>query len=373
MAYLGDLFKIDDLEIELQNGFVRERLHPHDRTLTILNYTEKAQYERVWNDVTTQCRGLIVNNVTDEIIARPWPKFFNYGEHPEGVFYLGAPVAAQDKMDGSLGILYPAPDGWAIATRGSFESEQAIHATEVLREDYPDFEPIPGLTYLFEIIYPGNRIVLDYGDLDDLVLLDVLATDNGRSAYPALVQMGWPGPVVGTLPAKTLGEALDLPDRKNAEGIVITLTNSGMKLKIKQEDYVRLHKIVTGLNERVVWEHLAANEGRIDQLLMVVPDEFHDWVREVSERLLSQYEEVQGRAHAAYHAVVDDLSDWGMDDGLDLRAYRKTFAEQAATWDDLRPFLFMLLDGRDISAAIWKTLKPKGETASLLNRTEDVA
>jgi RNA ligase len=375
MAKIHRLFDVNDLVLEIEAGFVRERRHPQDPSLTIFNYTEKTQYERRWTSVTMQCRGLIVNNVTDEIIAAPWPKFFNLGEHDPNRWVLSTPVVAQDKMDGSLGILYPGPDGWAIATRGSFESDQAIHATEVLRTKYADFEPIPGLTYLFEIIYPGNRIVLDYGDQDDLVLLDVLATDNGRSAYPALVQMGWTGPVVGTLPAKTLGEALDLPDRKNAEGLVITFPSDGMKLKIKQEDYVRLHKIVTGLNERVVWEHLAEHEGRFDQLLMVVPDEFHDWVREVAERLLSQYEEVQGRAHAAYHDLLYDVHDkGGYIHGVDdPREMRKTFALMAAEYADLRPFLFMLLDGRDISTAIWKTLKPKGETASLMNRTEDVA
>src|SRR5439155_17561955 len=48
----------------------------------------------------------------------------------------------------SLGILYPTPEGHAIATRGSFASEQALHATEVLREKYAAFEPPAGHTVL---------------------------------------------------------------------------------------------------------------------------------------------------------------------------------------------------------------------------------
>lgn len=373
MALIHRLFDVNDLELELQAGFVRERRHPHDPDLTIFNYTEKAQYEKHWTSVTMQCRGLIVNNVTEEVIAAPWPKFFNLGEHDPDSWALGTPVYAQDKMDGSLGILYPGPDGWAIATRGSFESEQAIHATQVLKDRYTthDFVPLPGLTYLFEIIYPGNRIVLDYGDTDDLVLLDVLETATGRSVAldepPSFYAHGWPGPVVKHLPAATLGEALDLPDRKNAEGLVLTFPGDGMKLKVKQEDYVRLHKIVTGLNERVVWEHLAAHEGRIDQLLMVVPDEFHEWVRQVADGLLEQHEVVQGRAHDAYHWLVADL-----DEEHGTGAWeRKDFALRALDLEDLRPYMFQMLDGRDISAAIWKTLRPQGDTKSLLDRNED--
>lgn len=72
----------------------------------------------------------------------------------------------------------------AIATRGSFTSEQAGHATAVLHTCYPRFEPPEGLTVLFEIVYPGNRIIVDYCDTDDLVLLG--AVDTATGDYVAL-------------------------------------------------------------------------------------------------------------------------------------------------------------------------------------------
>ena len=46
-------------------------------------------------------------------------------------------------------------------------------------------------------------------------------------------------------------------------------------IKIKQEDYVILHRIVTGLNERAVWEHLMTHNGDYSELLESVPDEFY--------------------------------------------------------------------------------------------------
>jgi RNA ligase len=375
---ISEIMDYDRLLDRIHSGHVRVRKHPADSGLLILNYTEKAQYERVWDDVTKQCRGLIVQ-VADGgrpqdalVVARPWPKFFNLGERDDlnGVG-LGTPVEAYDKMDGSLGILYPAPDGdYAIATRGSFESDQAIHATEVFRERYADyFAPNPRLTYLFEIVYPENRIVLDYGDLDDLVLLGVRYTATGQNlALDA--PWKWPGTIVESLPAKTLGAALILPDRKNAEGMVLHLPGNDM-VKIKQEDYVRLHKLVTGLNERAVWEHLAANEGRIDQLLMVIPDEFHAWTQKVADDLLDRFEEIQGRVHAAYHEIVGVLAEGPLYGMEGEREYRKAFADMAREHTPLNGALFQMLDGRDISDGIWKTLRPRGDSKSLLNRSED--
>lgn len=52
----------------------------------------------------------------------------------------------------SLGIVFCWKNKWRIATRGSFESEQAIKGQEIL--DKHDLTKLdPNCTYLFEIIY----------------------------------------------------------------------------------------------------------------------------------------------------------------------------------------------------------------------------
>jgi RNA ligase len=389
MAHLSDLLDVDQLEIELQDGYVRERRHPF-ADLTIFNYTEKAQYERRWNDITTQCRGLIVDTPSGRVVGRPWAKFFNYGEHPEGGLSLHKAVEVTDKMDGSLGILYHDGEDFAIATRGSFTSDQAQVGTQILREQYlPRWKPNPALTYLFEVIFPENRIVLDYGDVRDLVLLGAVHIDTGVVFGPNVdnyeetdlrrfgdrepvttITTGWPGPRTEILPASTLAEALELPNRENAEGLVVRyLDGSDTMVKIKQEDYVTLHKLVTGLNERAVWEHLSANGGELEGLLAQVPDEFHTWVREVGGNLLDAHTNLVGIAHAAYDAVRAELDEvTGSEDWS-----RKDFALRARELESLTPFLFQLLDGRDISPSVWKLLRPVGESQSLMNRTEDVA
>lgn len=368
---LADLMDIGSLEVEIQDGYVRERRHP-TLPLTIFNYTEKAQFEKHWNAVTRQCRGLIVRNDTDEVVARPFPKFFNYGEHPAGSLDLEHPARVIDKLDGSLGILYPEGYTWSLATRGSFESEQAHEGTIRLREHVASgWQPLPGITYLFEIIYPENRIVVDYGDLFEVVLLGGVAIGDGAVYGPGF-DPDWPGMIAGYLPATTLGEALALEPRDNAEGIVVTMLRDHTMVKIKQEDYVALHRLVTGLNERVVWEYLSTHDGRYEGLLADLPEEFEDWVVTRAEGLLDDFEILQGRAHGAYHDALFRLKHTGHD-GDDEREYRKAFAKEAHLYGDLAPLLFQLLDGRDIAPAIWKTLKPKGQTQSALQRSEDNA
>jgi len=103
--------------------------------LALFNYSEKCTYGRVWDDITLQCRGLIVNRHTGEVVERPFPKFFNlgeqlnYGQLPQDLTYQ-----VFEKVDGSLGILYRHEFSYRIATRGSFTSEQALWATDFIQK-----------------------------------------------------------------------------------------------------------------------------------------------------------------------------------------------------------------------------------------------
>ncbi|MEO3783867.1 RNA ligase [Actinocorallia sp. B10E7] len=347
--HLSDLFDPARLADAVAGGYVREQTHP-ELPLRILNYTEKTQYERAWTEVTRFCRGLVVDEA-DRIVARPYPKFFNYGEYPEGAFDLDAPAVVADKADGSLGVLYPTPDGYAVATRGSFTSDQALHATEVWRERYADRMKVPeGVTCLFEIIYPANRIVCDYGGLDDLVLLGGVDIATGR---PAEVD-GWPGPAVERFAYGTLREALAAPPRPGAEGLIVRLPGRDgavdLMVKLKQDDYLALHRVITGLNARVVWERLGAGEDTA-AICEGLPDEFHGWVRDMARGLADRQRELLARIEAEHAAIVVALPDgWG----------RKDYAALASR-SPLRGWLFQVLDGKDPSARIWHSLKPSGD------------
>lgn len=143
---------LDKLEKYYEDGLLLKQSHPtHD--LTIWNYSPKVQYDRLWDDITIQCRGLVTNS-EGEIIARPFKKFFNYEEYLENAPQMipNEPFDVFDKMDGSLGILFNYKNEWILATRGSFTSDQAVKGKELLKK-YPIEKLDKNKTYLFEIIY----------------------------------------------------------------------------------------------------------------------------------------------------------------------------------------------------------------------------
>jgi RNA ligase len=340
---LADLFHPDALAAARAEGLVRAQVHPTE-PLTILNYTERAAYAGLWDDVTLTCRGLVHDTRTGAVVARPFAKFFNHGQSGAPVIELTAPVRVSDKLDGSLGILCPLPSGgWTVATRGSFTSAQAVHATEVYTARYADrFAPPPGVTVLFEIVYPDNRIVVDYGGMDDLLLLGGVRIADGTVLDAAEVP-GWPGPVARSFPAGTFAEALALPPRQGAEGLVVRCLTTGAMVKLKQADYVALHRIVTGLTERTVWQHLV-DGAPLEELVAPLPDEFHTWVRDVADRVLSTVDSTEAALRAEFEALPEYAS-------------RKDFALAVATHPD-RWAMFALLDGHDIRPRLLVLAKP---------------
>ena len=388
---LTKLLDPEALAAAIADGYVRVQYHPSE-PLAVYNYTERAQYERTWTPVTTTCRGLIVHTDTGEVVARPFPKFFNYGEHPEGSLDPAAAAEVTNKLDGSLGILYPLPYGrWAIATRGSFASEQAIHATNLLREWYPDFRSPDGMTCLFEIVYPGNRIVIDYGDTDDLILLGAVDIATGQSVGPDWVS-GWTGPVAETFAAATLADALAIPVRENAEGIVVRMTGTEVRIKLKQADYVALHRILTQTTARTVWEFLAVHackhlidpakpkhwgsrlgidpdraleildtgDGWLDRLLDGVPDEFHAWLRDQI-----------GTLNGAVDALAAELTATAEDLAREHAGDRKGLAAAVGRREHFG-LIFHLIDGRDITTNLWRAVYPE-PGRPFAGQPEDVA
>jgi RNA ligase len=362
--------------------------------LAIYNYTEKAAYDRVWNDVTRQCRGLIADIMTAAVIARPFPKFFNYGEHDEATLSLDETVTITDKMDGSLGIMYRGTDGkLAIATRGSFTSEQAVHATAVLRDRYADefgFRAADEeFTHLFEIVFPSNRIVVDYGATDDLFYLGNVHIPSGRTQGPAPGN-GWPGPQATVFEGRTLGHALSMEPRPNCEGIVVHYWHNDLRIKIKQDDYVALHRILTMTTARTVWEYLTVDAckhlitapkhwgsrlgldpGRAAEILAVgpdwlgrltdgVPDEFHGWLRSTIAGIRAKVDAMRTDLEAEGAALREAH-------GSDRKAYARAVAGHPHAG-----VLFLLLDDKDITFYLWKSAYPPPEKAWGA-RSEDVA
>lgn len=321
----------------ISKNYVRVNKHPeHD--LYIYNYTQNAQFERVWNEVTLACRGLILDQ-NDNVIARPFPKFFNLGEMENQVL-PDSTFEVYDKMDGSLGILYWINDVPFMASRGSFASDQSDKANEMLHGKYRNSWSLldKTKTYLFEIIYPQNRIVLDYGVAEELVLLAIVDIKTGVE-FP-LEDIGFP--VVekydGIKDIMTL-KGLDV---NNKEGFIIKYANN-FRVKIKFEEYLRLHRIVTQVSNVNIWEYLKTNQP-MEEILERVPAEFFDWVKQTKGDLENQYSVIENQCKNDFKILES----------------RKETALYFLTCQ-YSGVLFAMLDNRDYSPIIWKMIRPAFE------------
>ena len=321
--------------------YITKKPHP-TLPLTIYNYTGKAQFEKVWNPTTRHCRGLVLDGHF-QTIARPLPKFFNLNEEP-GELPNGTPDI-YEKLDGSLILLFFFADQWQVASRGSFISEQADKARELLPKYQDDVANLDRTnTYVLEVIYPSNRIVINYGAAERLVMLSGIRTATGDEV--PLADIPW-SDRAKTYPATDLAawiEAIDPSQYPNHEGFILKWP-CGFRVKYKLEEYVRLHRIQGRIQDKDIWE-CVKNGQPLDDFLENRPDEFFQRVKTVQKRLLEEY--------AAIEATVESLSKPLADFGGDREA--------AAAYINRQPhssILFLKLDGCDYREEIWQQIKPE--------------
>ena len=334
----------NDLDQLVLDGYVSRKKHP-SKNIHILNYTPKAQFDRLWNNTTMSCRGLILNDNGD-VVARPFRKFFNFEEVRDEVLSLYSKASAVDiyeKLDGSLGVVYFHDGVWSVATRGSFISDQSFKATSLLHSKYADVVKNlnPDYTYLVEIIYPENKVVVNYGAEEILPIIAAINTKSGVEDLD-ISSVGFPccRKFSFDLGSEDIFQQLKAMNFKNEEGFVIRLDNS-YRFKIKFEDYLKQHKAIFGLSSKIIWQSLR-DKTAMD--LTDVPDETFAWVKSVQNDLNGKYADIENSALKIF-ATIDNLP-------------RKDFA-LSATKTKFAGILFKMLDKKDYSDIIWKQIEPE--------------
>ena len=63
----------------VEKGLIRQVISPCKR-LILWNYTDHCTYERAWDEITLNARGTVYEIATGKVIARAFPKFFNFSE-----------------------------------------------------------------------------------------------------------------------------------------------------------------------------------------------------------------------------------------------------------------------------------------------------
>jgi RNA ligase len=244
-------------------------------------YSRDTEAEEHWTDVTLVARGIIMDFESKKIVALPFEKFFNWGQRSWDV--PDEPYVAWEKCDGSMAIIYFYNGEWRVNTKKSFDSEQAKKARELLYKQVDVNSLNREFTYVAEVIYPSNRVVVDYGSREALVLLSIFHTESGIEFRPAFVRdqanvLGFDCPRVhfeDINPNETLHrymEEVKLWDY-NQEGVVIQFA-SGFRVKIKSEEYLMIHRMKSYATPLSVWE-LVKEHGEIPaEVKEGLPDEF---------------------------------------------------------------------------------------------------
>ena len=278
-------------------------------------YSMNTIYAGDWDDVTLNARGIVFNEKTGEIVARPFKKFFNYqefytGEGLKSELYLKVPqefkpnlegpFRCMEKVDGSLGIVFlnPFTTKWQVKTGGSFDSDQAVWAQEWFDKNINTNLLIDGFTYCFEIISKEDIHPIKY-DFEGMVLLGAISNSTGEEVPLSQIQNIAERLNVRMVKLYEFEKFLDAVEwakklPKTQEGLVITFDN-GFKTKAKSDDWCQLAKMFEGMTKWNIWvcydiekdffhAHVDKHNSYkpIDDEVLFIPEELPD-IREYAE------------------------------------------------------------------------------------------
>jgi len=329
-------------------GFVYRR--PSKATgLHLYIYTPRCVYEDGWDEFTLMARGLILDEAAGQVVATPFPKFFNLGERHGEVPDL--PFEAFEKLDGSLIIVFHHAGSWRAATKGAFESVQAVWAQA--RLDEADLTPlVPGTTYLFEAVYPENRIVVRYQEAA-LVILAAYDRDGRELSYGEVLAisdaLGWRAArrhSFATI-ADMVRHTATLP--RDDEGFVVRFSN-GLRLKLKGAEYRRIHALISRCTPLAMWEAMAAGDD-MAAIRRDLPEEFWTDFDDIVRLLTANIAAIEARI-AEVAASVAHLSDKEL--GLSLNTLPA----------DVRPYIFAFRKSSSITGkfrdSLMRSIRPAG-------------
>eukprot|EP01083_Nonionella_stella_P018665 51914_1 len=280
--------------VQNTKGFVFKPDRVYASSYQIFNYFVVTIPQ--WDEYNILCRGLILDPTARKVVATSFPKFFNFQEfHHDIRKQLMQLFVAQkgiiqinEKLDGSLGIIFYCDTikRWRCSTRGSMGSDQAMWATEYLKKHQKVYHNIlvKGHTYLAEIVYKENKILIDY-DFEGLVLLAAYNDDGYEYKYEYLQQIAeqmFPyfrisKRVRFNSVNELIQAAKDLEVSK--EGWVVAF-ECGMRVKFKGKEYLALAKVAQNITRTMVQRVIVEDGLSEEALLNTIPEEFHDTIHD---------------------------------------------------------------------------------------------
>jgi len=315
-----------------------------------------------------ECRGLIFDTATGNLISRPYHKFFNVGERAEtnlDKIDLTQPHVVLEKLDGSMIRPIPTPEGFRLGTKAGI-TDVAMNA-EYFVADKPEYAKFIkssfacGLTPIFEWCSRKNRIVVDYSE-EQLILTAVRDMRSGNYIpYSQMVETGknYAIPVVKAI----AGDETDIEKivdhiRKwdDGEGVVIRFDNGHM-VKIKADEYILRHRSKEQIN----------SEKNIIQVIL--NDSVDDMIPLLTSEDAQRLKDFQQKFWCAVDEVSSDLTKI-FKGGDMMYPDKKEFAVEFVNKMLLpihRPFMFGMKQGKECKQLLTDSIEKSLTSQTKLN------
>lgn len=278
------------------------------------------KYNQIESDMSLpevqDCRGLILEMGTWNVISMSFRKFFNSGEtHAAKIDWDTASIL--EKLDGSMIQLYYdfRKEEWFAATTGTAEGEGEVNNKmgttfnqlffQVARGSYGlDLDLLDKkCTYVFELTTPYNIVVKPHGESSIALLAVRHNISLGEFSYVDLVKMGQ---VLGIPVVKAFN--LNVGDfgalAKTLEGMpwseegYVVVDADFNRVKIKNPAYCAVHHLKGKTAEHNILTIVKTNE--IEEFAATFPER-----REELFRLKDNYDALVAKLHVAW----DDLAE----------------------------------------------------------------
>jgi T4 RnlA family RNA ligase len=140
--------------------------------LVILNYDQINSPKT--DPMVMECRGLILEQGTWNVVSMAFRRFFNHGEATDITQNFDfASAHVLEKVDGSIIQVFQYKGDWMMATRGTIQGTGEVGFLNVtfrqlfdkiIDENYPKFwkEIEEGFCYIFELVSPESKVVKPY-------------------------------------------------------------------------------------------------------------------------------------------------------------------------------------------------------------------
>ncbi|MCX8008508.1 MAG: T4 RnlA family RNA ligase [Patescibacteria group bacterium] len=325
-------------------------------------YNQIDSYKERFSPLVLSSRGTILDVESKNVIAYPFRRFFNYGEWSQDPFVFNNIKAIQEKVDGSLMILYWYYDGWNVATKGNPDASGKVGAYdftfselfwEVMNKQHPQWKTmlVPRFTYMFELCSKYNQVITDQSDNEgDLTLIGIRCKNGWYELnLTDFYETGWK--VVTHYPMKTMDEVLyacKSLNPKKQEGFVL-VDESYNRLKVKNPFYVLAHNYFSlgGVTAKKALSLYRSGEN----------EEFLSYFSEFKEK----YEQYI----SAYHSIADKADSYWNHPDFQKLVTSGASRKDLALWinqnvdEKYRFMLFEMLKGKQSKDVVENLLDSK--------------